>query len=36
MEEKTITIIALAVMSIATIVFIAINNHKEQKRYQPE
>lgn len=34
MEEKTITIIALAVMSIATIVFIAINNHKEQKRYQ--
>lgn len=34
MEEKTITIIALAVMSIATIVFIAINNHKEQKRYK--
>lgn len=34
MEEKTITIIALAVVSIATIVFIAINNHKEQKRYK--
>lgn len=34
MEEKTITVIAIAAMTVATIVFIVINNHKEQKRYQ--